>query len=292
MVSFRSADKQAAFIMKQLQGTVLKSVGTVRNYEQSLTRVGEYVKAQRLGDLRGLTPELAVDYLDSRSLEVGQKTLDMERQAIQCMLLHVTGKLDPDERLPVIKSEHEQILASRAYTPQQVQLVAGRQAAHHALATELAHHAGLRAHELLTLRPLAERPADARPALASKFQGRDGTRYTVHGKGGLTREVRLSRALTERLEARRLEAPITVTDRNIRYQQYYALGGGRLWSNSYSAASARTLGWSTGGHGLRHSYAQERMDELQQSLPYEQALETVSQEMGHFRPDITEVYLR
>ena len=59
-----------------------------------------------------------------------------------------------------------------------------------------------------------------------------------------------------------------------------------------SAASERVLGWSTGAHGLRHSYAQERMAELQASLSRDAALTTVSQEMGHFRPEITETYLR
>ena len=61
---------------------------------------------------------------------------------------------------------------------------------------------------------------------------------------------------------------------------------------SVSAASERALGWSTGAHGLRHSYAQERMAELQASLSRDAALTTVSQEMGHFRPEITETYLR
>ncbi|MDN4711067.1 site-specific integrase, partial [Vibrio parahaemolyticus] len=65
------------------------------------------------------------------------------------------------------------------------------------------------------------------------------------------------------------------------------------WSNSFSAASKRVLGWSEGAHGLRHSYAQERMHELQKAgFNRDLALETVSQEMGHFRPEITEVYLR
>ncbi|KAG1682859.1 Valine--tRNA ligase [Nymphon striatum] len=46
-------------------------------------------------------------------------------------------------------------------------------------------------------------------------------------------------------------------------------------------------------HGLRHSYAQERMGELRsQGLTREYALEIVSQELEHFRPDITEIYLR
>ena len=34
------------------------------------------------------------------------------------------------------------------------------------------------------------------------------------------------------------------------------------------------------------------MDELQRSLVRADALEVVSQELGHFRPEITETYLR
>ena len=98
--------------------------------------------------------------------------------------------------------------------------------------------------------------------------------------------------LAARLEATRRDEPERITDRGIHYQSHYAIGGGQRWSNSVSAASERVLGWSTGAHGLRHSYAQERMNELQYSLNRERALETVSQEMGHFRPEITETYLR
>ena len=45
-------------------------------------------------------------------------------------------------------------------------------------------------------------------------------------------------------------------------------------------------------HGARHAYAQERMRELQRMLLRAGALETVSQELGHFRPEIAETYLR
>lgn len=49
----------------------------------------------------------------------------------------------------------------------------------------------------------------------------------------------------------------------------------------------------TGKGGLRHSYAQKSMDELQgQGKHYRHARELVSQELGHFRGDIVEVYLR
>ena len=45
-------------------------------------------------------------------------------------------------------------------------------------------------------------------------------------------------------------------------------------------------------HGGRHAYAQERMAELQRGLTRWDALETVSQELGHFRPEITGTYLK
>lgn len=284
--------KQAANVMKQLQGTVIKSVGTVRNYEQALKNVATTL-ARSGESLKNLTSETAKAYLTGRAAEVGQKTLDMERQAIQAMLQHVTHQLDQTERLEVIKSEHQQILESRAYTAEQVAMISASQTDKHSLATEIAHAAGLRAHELLTLAPASERAADPRPALESKFEGRDGVLYTVAGKGGLVREVMIPKDLAERLEERRLDEPKQAADRGVYYEQRYDIGAGKQFSDSFSKASDRALDWSTGAHGLRHSYAQERMNELQ-SRGYDRdtALETVSQEMGHFRPEITEVYLR
>lgn len=288
----RQGEKQAAHVMKQVQGTIVKSVGTVRNYEQALRNVATHL-AYSQQNLKDLTPDSAKIYLEHRAEQVGQKALDMERQAIQLMMQHVTHKLEPTERLDVIKSEIAQILSSRAYTSEQVQAIAAAQAPQNALATEIAYSAGLRAHELLTLQRADLRPADDRPALESKFSHRNGVLYTVTGKGGLTREVLIPSHLAERLEDRRLSVPQQVTDRGIHYQKHYEIGGGRAFSQSFGRASNNVLGYSHGAHGLRHSYAQERMDELRSNgITREIALETVSQEMGHFRADITEVYLR
>ena len=295
MAVFARPETQASRVMKSLQGRILRSVGTVRNYEQALTRVCEWVKENRHceGDLRNLTPEQAVIYLELRGETVGQKTLDMERQAIQAMMQHLTGKLPLSATLPVIRSEHEQTLRSRAYTPEQVNRISSAQNEHNALATLIAHAAGLRAHELLTLRPHTERPSDERPATPTKWAGREGELYTVQGKGGLIRDVLIPHNLAQQLESRRLESPRHITDRGVNYLSYYETGGGQPWSNSFSAAAQRVLGWSTGAHGVRHSYAQARMAELQLlGLTREDALRTVSQEMGHFRPEITETYLR
>lgn len=286
------AKKQAANIMKQIQGKNIASIGTVRNYEERLAIVAKYVNAEFQCGLRDLTINQALQYLTDRATEVGQKTLDMERQSIQSMMQNVTDKLKPTEKLDVIKSEQQQILTSRSYTKEQTKMIYQAQNERNALATEISHAAGLRAHELNTLLPIEERKPDPRPELKEKFSGRTGDHYTVKGKGGLIREVQIPKYLAARLEERRFKSPQKITDRGINYTQHYDISSGKKWSNSFNAASNRKLNWSAGGHGLRHSYAQERMNELQKFITYEKALEVVSQEMGHFRPEITKVYLR
>lgn len=248
MPRFSSPASQAASVIKEMQGNNIKSVGTARNYEQALTRVAEYIKAEKLGSLREMTPQTAVSYLEQRGQEVGQKTLDMERQAIQSMMQNVTGKLSPTDKLTVVKSEHEQVLASRAYTAEQVKAIANAQTERNALSTEIAHAAGLRAHELLTLQRIEERAASERPAHEQKFVGREGVSYTVAGKGGLVREVVIPRELAQKLEAQRLAEPQRVTDRGVHYQQHYNISGGNAWSSSFNYASnknARLVKWRT-----------------------------------------------
>lgn len=161
---------------------------------------------------------------------------------------HLTHKLDVKAHLPSVKSDYQQILTSRSYTTQQVAMVAEAQRDMNSLSTQIAHAAGLRGHELLTLRRIEERDPSSRPALAEKFQGR---------------EVCIPKQLAQQLEVRRLESPIKVIDRTVHYAQHYDINGGKKWSSSFTQASNRALGWSTGAHGLRHSYAQERMHELQ-----------------------------
>ena len=263
----------------------IHSLGTARGYGQALKGFADYLREHRLGDLPGATDQEARQYLAERSHQVGQKTLDLDRQAIQMHL---------GLRLEVVRSDRESALSTRSYTPAQVERIASAQSEANGLATRLAYHAGLRAHELLTLRPAGERSASGhRQWSADRFAGREGVRYTVVGKGGLVREVLLTRELAAAVEARRLEEPRLVVDRGVQYVQCYTIGGGRSWSQSFSSASRRELGFSNGGHGLRHSYVQERMDELQRrGLAYEQARATVAQEVGHFAGETTEAYMR
>ena len=197
-------------------------------------------------------------------------------------------------KLPVIKSELHQALYSRAYTLEQINLITQAQTAKNSLSMRIAYAAGLRAHELLTLQPQEERSASQHRQWSSqRFQGRGGKIYTVIGKGGLIREVLIPLSLAVELESTKLNMPVTQKDRGINYTSYYRIAAGKNWSNSFYAASKRVLGWSHGAHGLRHTYAQARMEELQQQgFIYSEALGIISQELGHFRPSITKIYLK
>ncbi len=299
MARFSGPEKQALRVIKAIQQSgALKSTRTGDNYKNRLLQVAksDYLKKHKIR-LHDLSPAQAIEYLEIRGQDVGQKTLDMERQAIQSMLRHVTQQLKPKETLKVIHSEKEQVLTSRAYTPKQIKLIQQAQRQKNALSTKIAYAAGLRAHELLTLRPAKEQAADThrdKEKSAHKFKGREGQPYTVKGKGGLTREIIIPNHLAQQLEATRLEKPQAYTDRTVHYTQYYNINGGNRWSRSFTRASNKQLTWSEGAHGVRHRYAQERMIELQVNykINREEALKAVSQEMGHFRPGITEVYLR
>jgi integrase len=304
MGKFAKSERQAASVMKCLQGGRLQSVGTVRNYEDRLKLACDWMKAGRRGSLRDMTPQLAQEYLAERADIVQQPTLDMDRQAIQCMMQHVTHHLRPDDRLERTRSTIEHEPECRAYTRDQVDAIIEHQTEHNALATEIAYTAGLRASELLEIQPWdsGRKPDDRSEKLTDfqnactgfKFEGReDWQPYTVQGKGGLIREIRLPHELAARLERYRRDEPIIVTDRRVHREFHYAIGGGQAWSQSFSSASRRALEWSAGAHGVRHAYAQERLIDLQnREHSYEEAKATVAQEVGHFKSDTTLTYLR
>ena len=292
-------------ISEHQQKTTGKSLwaGSAGTYKDAFTEAAKFMRATYNETLRGMTVERAQDYLSNRAEAVKQATLNRDRLGLN-MLLHAQNKLPPGQNLPYAKSELPSIIAARAYDPKYVPKIAEHQAPHNALSTLIAHAAGLRAHELLTLCRTGDDPRmipTYRPEKTTldidsrKWAGRSGEQYIVKGKGGYVRAVLIPAHLARQLEARRLDQPRFVTDRHegITYKQRYDIGGGKRWAKSFTEASRRALGYSDGAHGLRHSFAQERMRELQvrEKTVYETALCVVSQELGHFRPSITLRYL-
>ncbi|MDF4755771.1 tyrosine-type recombinase/integrase, partial [Vibrio parahaemolyticus] len=282
---FAKSEKQAASVMKEMQGkgNAIESVGTARNYEQSLKTCCDYLKEFKLGSLREMTPEKANTYLELRAQECSQKTIDMDRQALQAMMQHVTHELKETDKLDVIKSSVETVESSRSYTPEQVNAIIQHQTEHHALSTQLCYESGLRAHELHTLRPSGEVNPSPRDVHQDKFSHlpNDSKTYTVEGKGGLIREVQIPNHLAEKLEERRLDTPQQISDRGVNYESHYNIAGGHKFSDAFSKASSRALGFSNGAHGLRHSYAQNRYEQLANHFERIDVMTIISQELGH-----------
>jgi len=308
MSSFRSPEQQAHWARIEMGGHrqpraetrqepgKQSSIGTSRAYEQSLKQLAQHLKDTRQGDLKSVNRDQVENWLRHRAEEVGQKQLDQDRQATQAWLSY---RYNQEIRIP--RSEHKTRLdesknlanQSRVYEPQQLDRIQSRLSDHNSLAVQICRETGARAHEVGTIARPSEQPPNDRNWREDKFSGKDGISYTVQGKGGLTREVKLSRETADRLEQQRKDQPTSERDRGINYQSRYNVASGQSLSQAFTRASKAELGWSAGLHGLRHVYAQDRLDKMQeQGYTYTEAKEVVSQEVGHFREQTTEEYLR
>ena len=122
MTSFRKAANQAKHVIERHQAIgrsrhldkthhkehrQIHSLGTARNYQQALERVAKWLSEHRLGTLASITLELAIQYLEERSEQVQQKTLNQERQALQVCL---------QQKLPVIHSDLTTTVSGRSYS--------------------------------------------------------------------------------------------------------------------------------------------------------------------------------
>lgn len=301
MASFRKIEKQVAYCIREINGLgrsrahtkengQVSSVRTLEHYKAVFTVCAEWMQQRGYRDgLHRLTPAQATEFLKERAAKLTQKSLDGEAAALR-KLTRV--------HFPRVHSTHvpTRLLAteSRAYTREELDQIAAHQSNHNSIATQVAREAGLRSAELFTLQRWDERP----PSVPDKWDecrwvGKENwVRYTVRGKGGLIREVRLTPATARQFEARRC-APHVVIDRRIRHTVVYDLGGGNAWARSFRDASQRVLGYSRGAHGVRHSFAQAEVARfLAAGRDIRDAKRLTSQLMGHWREDIVRVYLR
>lgn len=271
---------------------VIASIGTERNYRQ---RIDNYLSWCELNavppDYQGCKKMLSA-YLEERAEWVQQKTLNQERQALEQIF---------KQKINAIKSKQVSVYEKRSYLPVQAQIIIKHQTEKNAVTSLLALFSGIRAHEAATIRQVSEqRPSQHRTWDSRRFLGlKSFVIYTVVGKGGLIREIAVPHWLAKKLEGRRRN-PVVVSDREIKYLSYYDIGIGQAWSQSFSSLSYKYLGYSTGGHGLRHSFAKWRLNQLLDilsDLHNTESVETIalqllSQSLGHFRLDIVHAYLR
>jgi integrase len=264
----------------------IRSIGTERNFRACIYKFVQWRDSCGLS-VRGpyLKSEM-VEFLWEQAQLLQQKQLNTVRQALQ-LVFRV--------ELESIESSRSTILKARSYLADEVTKIMSHQSDRNAISTALCVLGGLRGVELLTLRSVDEiKRSSHRTWRSDLFKGlRDYAIYVVTGKGGLVRHVAIPIQLSQMLESRRFAVPRKVRDRGIDYLQQYDIGGGQAFAQSFGDASVAAIGFSHGAHGLRHTYAQTRLQLLRcLGTPIRDALCIVSQELGHFRPEITLVYLR
>ena len=159
----------------------IHSLGTARNYQQSLSMFYRWLQDRKLGDLSTATADQAVDWLNKRSGQVSQKTLDLNRQAIQYLMTQTTGDRVRFERIKSSYTTGRKLAEeARAYSGAQLEEVCARLSVRSALSAKLCFAAGLRAHEVVTLRPIGEQPSNTHREWSKElFKGRKGALYTV-----------------------------------------------------------------------------------------------------------------
>lgn len=272
---------------------VIKSYGSENTYQDRFKVIERYLKENHPKyTLSTIKIHHAIRFLKKYRYLYKPNTMRGYTMALQ-FLLRKSGELGKNKTLVRIESKVEHFDASRAYSYKEMMKICNQVAKRNAISIKICYFAGLRAHELLTISEVEDQEATPREANKNKFIGLLGKEYTVNGKGGLIRIVMLPWLLVVELEARRLPFSKKVIDRKIVYYTNYDIGAGKKLSSAFTYASKKVLGFSRGLHGMRHSYAQNRYETVKElTNDIDLALVVVSQELGHFRKNITLVYLR
>jgi integrase len=267
-------------------GVQIVSVGTERNTRDCLTLFIRWLRKERGKDWHQHSARDITDYLNLRSQFVRQSTLDGDRLALQRVL---------NRPIPYVVAKIPTPLEVRAYLPIQVTTLCANAVPDLSLSIALAVDCGVRAAELLSLAPVSKLREDYRPWHPSRFLGREAPfqLFCVVGKGGLKRNVAISKVLADEVKSKLLASPREFVDRQIKVTQFVNLLGGHRLSRQFTELSKATLEFSNGFHGLRHSYARRRIAELQLAgLNFKEALLALSSEVGHFSTANTLTYLR
>ncbi len=267
--------------------SIVASVLTEAAHTSSLIQFSNHLLNSKGKHLKNATQADSVEFLKLISATRKQSTVSLARQAINLHLL-------ADAPLAFVASQVPTVEVDRAYTLEQIKLLVGCASPSMALSISLAFSGGLRGMELITLAPINLVTPSPRPWLPDLFSGRgEESKFSVRGKGGLVREVRISANLAEKLMAVARPAPVRVSHRGSHLPSYFDLIAGHPFSISFGKLSMRALGFSHGAHGLRHSFAQLRREELLcMGIGLKEATLILSQELGHFDDKNTQAYLR
>ncbi|NOT15473.1 MAG: site-specific integrase [Methylotenera sp.] len=271
---------------RQFDDKSIKSVGTLRAYIACLKIFFDWCDTNGVSSSTRSSKQFLVAFLEEKAEIYQQKTLCQHRMALNAAF---------HKQLAFIPSKLDTVLHARNYQLSELLQLIQHIQVRNAISILICYFAGLRAHELATLQRLNENTRSSTRSWNGNLFAfeTNHTIYIVTGKGGLKRHVAIPNELVSIIELRRFPTPKTVRDREIYYQQNYDIGFGKSLSQCFTRSSLKHLGWSTGLHGLRHSYAKNRIKKLlSHGYELEAARLIVSQELGHFRSSVVNCYLR
>ena len=271
----------------QIALTKVTSVSSEKAHVSALTLYAKWLLVTTGRHLRNSSRFFATQYLQHIAQSKKQASISLARQAIN-LHLHI------DRPISHVVSAVPTVPMNRAYSHDEVVYLCHEASPRLSLSIAIAAAAGLRGMELVSIAPMPARVISPRDWHAGLFSGREKeVRYSVHGKGGLVREVRLPTYLSAKLEMFRRAQPLRVSHRGAHLTSYFDLIGGHAFSSQFGRLSKRLFHWSLGGHGLRHFFAQRRRDQLLwHAFSFEDSLSILSQELGHFSSKNTFAYLR
>lgn len=278
-------------------GAILRSDRTVQRYQGDLGRAAETIqKIHGINRLKDITQQQAQAYIDERLREnIRVRTVQGYAKALE--LLPLVKQLKVPSRST---DKQDKPRRSRAYTRPQIQAIQQYIILPEArLAIQILYESGCRTKDLASIRLATERPVkNARLSKLhdDRFLGReDWIKVTFIGKGGHEYTSTISLETAKELAKIRLPKPRDFRERkqaNVVTQQYYDLPAGIKLSKLWTEGCIRVLFSSKGLHGIRHSFAQERLREmLYAGMTWDKAMECVSQQMGHYRSSEVSTYL-
>ena len=270
---------------------------TTDHYRQALTRAAKWMinKGYPRG-LHNIDEQLFEEFLQYRATRLTQDGLDYE----SAILRRIVPQLQDIERPRVVALKEPTRLSTenRANTPAQAQAIIDLLEPDDALSACLIANTGIRVSEPPTLADPKDRPPSPhRRWSPERYAGMGpGREYTEIGKGGLIMPIWVPQHLVPAVEAKRLPVPVWEKDhRGNWFKRYFDLPGGTEFGKRFAKASKAVVGkkGNKGPHGLRHMFAQIRLAyHMDQGHSYKEARRLVSQQVGHFRDQITKTYLR
>lgn len=282
---YRNIEKQIEKLFRHTRQGAFK---TRERYQDGVKHFGKFVteafRKQNLNNIQGKHLEAYVEQMKEAGYSNSYITTNLS--AIRYFVDQLPGgdstRLPTNDQLEVGRSQAERLGPDRSWRQaefDQVKQIAkdnGNQRI--ADMMQIAKDHGLRIHEVTRLDK-----AQLGQALKSGM-------LTVKGKGGLVRQVPLhNRDHIEKLH--RATAPGQKVFVESGEKTHHVIQQAKNFISNHRPATETGRG-NLSFHGLRHTYAQGRYSQLlTQGLSEKASMTQVSKELGHFRPEITKVYL-